>query len=39
MRQFLLFLSLIVAMVCKAQTKQELLPVGTMAPDLQLQIA
>lgn len=33
MRKFLLFLSLIVAMVCKAQTKQELLPVGTMAPD------
>ena len=26
MRKFLLFLSLIVAMVCKAQTKQELLP-------------
>ena len=33
MRKFLLFLSLIVAMVCKAQTKQALLPVGTMAPD------
>src|SRR5574344_2238014 len=33
MRKFLLFLSLIVAMVCKAQTKQELLSVGTMAPD------
>ena len=33
MRKFLLFLSLIVSMVCKAQTKQELLPVGTMAPD------
>lgn len=33
MRKFLLFLSLIVVMVCKAQTKQELLPVGTMAPD------
>lgn len=33
MRKFLLFLSLIVAMVCKAQTKQELLAVGTMAPD------
>lgn len=31
--KILLFLSLIVAMVCKAQTKQELLPVGTMAPD------
>lgn len=33
MKKILLFLSLVVAMVCKAQTKQELLPVGTMAPD------
>lgn len=30
MKKILLFLSLMVAMVCKAQTKQELLPVGTM---------